>query len=110
MLAAMTLVPILMEEGFGLSPIFVTFVLIPNQSVGLVMPMIAGWLYDKHGSRLFRPIAMVTIASGFLALGLLAPNISWWIVPFLNATDHDGDSDIQPNKQRDGNECAATGA
>ncbi len=83
MLAAMTLVPILMEEGFGLSPIFVTFVLIPNQSVGLVMPMIAGWLYDKHGSRLFRPVAMVTIASGFLALGLLAPNISWWIVPFL---------------------------
>ena len=83
MLAAMTLVPILMEEGFGLSPIFVTFVLIPNQSVGLVMPMIAGWLYDKHGSRLFRPLAMMTIASGFLALGLLAPNISWWIVPFL---------------------------
>ena len=83
MLAAMTLVPILMEEAFGLSPIFVMVVLIPNQSVGLVMPMIAGWLYDKHGSRLFRPAAMMTIASGFLALGLLAPNISWWIVPLL---------------------------
>ena len=83
MLAAMTLVPILMEEGFGLSPIFVTFVLIPNQCIGLVMPLVAGWLYDKHGSRLFRPLAMMAIASGFLALGLLAPNISWWIVPIL---------------------------
>ena len=58
-------------------------VLIPNQGVGLVMPMVAGWLYDKHGSRLFRPAAMATIAVGFLVLGLLAPNISWWIVPFL---------------------------
>ena len=47
------------------------------------MPMVAGWLYDKHGSRLFRPAAMATIALGFLALGLLAPNITWWIVPFL---------------------------
>ena len=83
MLAAMTLVPIIMEEGFGLSPIFVTFVLIPNQAVGLVMPMIAGWLYDRHGSRLFRPLAMTAIAAGFLALGLLAPSISWWIVPLL---------------------------
>ena len=83
MLAAMTLVPILMEQGFGLSPIFVMIVLIPNQGVGLFMPMVAGWLYDKHGSRLFRPAAMATIALGFLALGLLAPNITWWIVPFL---------------------------
>ena len=109
MLAAMTLVPILMEEGFGLSPIFVTFVLIPNQSVGLVMPMIAGWLYDKHGSRLFRPLAMMTIASGFLALGLLAPNISWWIGAVPDAADHDGDGDIQPDKQCDGDERAAAG-
>ena len=42
MLGTMTLVPILVEEGFGRSPMFVTLVLIPGQTLGLFMPMVAG--------------------------------------------------------------------
>ena len=51
MLATMTLVPILVEEGFGKSPLFVTVVLLPGQCLGLVMPMVAGWIYDKYHPR-----------------------------------------------------------
>ncbi|MCH9036341.1 MAG: MFS transporter [Chloroflexi bacterium] len=83
MLAAFTLVPIVMEEGFGLTPLFVMLVLVPNQSMGIFLPLIGGSLYDKHGSRLFRPGAMVVIAMGFLILGLTVAHIPAWTVPLI---------------------------
>ena len=83
MLATMTLVPILVEEGFGRSPLFVTVVLLPSQTLGLFLPMVAGWLFDRHHPRLLRPGAMTFIAGGFLLLGLSAPHVSFWIVPLL---------------------------
>ena len=83
MLATMTLVPILVEEGFGKSPLFVTVVLLPGQSVGLVMPMVAGWIYDTYQPRLLRPAAMAVIAGGFLLLGLSASHVSFWALPLL---------------------------
>ena len=39
MLATMTLIPIVVEEGFGMSPLWVTVVLVPSQSLGIFMPM-----------------------------------------------------------------------
>ena len=60
MLATMTLVPILVEEGFGRSPIFVTAVLFPSQFLGLFMPMVAGWIYDKYSATLSAPVVSDT--------------------------------------------------
>ncbi len=83
MLATMTLVPILVEEGFGKSPLFVIVVLLPSQTLGLFMPMVAGWIYDRHRPRMMRPATMASIAGGFLVLGLAAPHIAFWALPLL---------------------------
>lgn len=83
MLATMTLVPILVEQGFGKTPIFVTLVLLPSQALGLFMPILAGWIFDKYHPPLLRSGALISIAGGFLLLGLSAPHVSFWVIPLL---------------------------
>ena len=83
MLATMTLVPVLVEEGFGKPPLYVTIVLLPSQVLGLFMPMVAGWVYDRYQPRLMRPVMMVVIAGGFLVLGTVASDIPFWALPLL---------------------------
>ena len=83
MLATMTLVPVLVEDGFGMSPLFVTVVLLPSQGLGLFMPFVAGAIFDRHQPKLMRPVAMAAIAGGFLLLGLSAPHVSFWTLPLL---------------------------
>ena len=83
MLATMTLVPILVEEGFGMAPLFVTVVLLPSQFLGLFMPMVAGWVYDRYQPRLMRPVMMIVIAGGFLVLSFAASQIPFWALPLL---------------------------
>ncbi len=83
MLATFTLVPILVEEGFGLGPSWVIVVLLPGQTLGLFMPMVAGWIYDKYRPAWLRPVTMVSIAGGFVALGMSAPYIEFWVLPLL---------------------------
>ena len=75
MLATMTLIPIVVEEGFGMSPLWVTVVLVPSQSLGIFMPMVAGWVFDRYQPRLLRPGTMALIAGGFLMVGLLVPHM-----------------------------------
>jgi len=83
MLATFTLMPILVEEGFGKSPLFVTVVLLPSQGLGLVMPMVAGWVYDRYQPTMLRPATMALIAGGFLLLGLSSTHIPFWALPLL---------------------------
>ena len=83
MLATMTLIPVLVEEGFGKDPIFVTFVLLPSQLLGLFMPMVAGWVYDRYRPRLLRPGTMILIAAGFLILSIFAIQAPFWTLPLL---------------------------
>ena len=83
MLATFTLVPILVEQGFGKSPIFVTYVLLPSQSLGLFMPLLAGWIYDKYQPRYLRPATLAWIAVGFVLLSVAAPHVSFWALPLL---------------------------
>jgi len=83
MVATMTLIPILVEDGFGKSPLFVPIVLLPSQSLGLFVPMIAGWMYDKYHPKLMRPVTLTMIAAGFLLLGILVEHISFWVLPLL---------------------------
>ena len=83
MLAIMTLVPILVEEGFGYGPLFVVYVLLPHQTIGLFVPMLAGWYYDRYHPRLMRPIAMSLIALGILLLGMFALKMPFWLIPLL---------------------------
>ena len=83
MLATMTLVPILVEEGFGKPPIYVIMVLLPGQALGLFIPMVAGWIFDKYHPRLLRSACMAFIAGGFLGLGLSAPHVTFWMLPLF---------------------------
>ena len=83
MLGTMTLIPILVEEGIGKSPIFVTVVLLPGQTLGLFIPMLAGWIYDKYRPRFLRLWCMLLIAGGFVILGLSAAQVSFWVLPLI---------------------------
>ena len=69
MMATMILVPIMIEEGLGKEPIFVTAVLLPHQSFGIWLPAIAGFVHDKFNPRLLRTACMLSIAMGFVLLG-----------------------------------------
>ena len=83
MLAIMTLVPILVEKGFGYGPLFVIYVLLPHQSMGLFIPILAGWYYDRYRPRLMRPISLSLIALGIFLLGMFALKIPFWLMPLL---------------------------
>lgn len=83
MLAVFILVPLMIEEGKGLSPIWVTLVLIPHQSFGLFMPIIAGNIHDKYNPKLLRPACMISIAAGFVLLGVFTGQLSVWYIPLL---------------------------
>ena len=83
MLATLTLVPVLVERGFGKDPVWVSFVLFPNQVMGIIMPFIAGWIYDRYNPKLLRPLSIMSIAIGFFILGTLAGNIPIWGIPIL---------------------------
>ena len=83
MVATMTLVPIVVEEGFGKSPLYVPIVLLPSQALGLFVPVIAGWIHDRYQPKMLRPVTMTLIAGGFLLLGLSAPHVTFWALPLL---------------------------
>ena len=83
MLAVVTLIPIVVENGLGMAPIFVTLVLLPNQLMGLFLPTFAGWWHDRYNPRWLRPGALLGIALGFLLVGAFANSVSWWGIPLL---------------------------
>ena len=83
MLAVVTLIPIVVENGLGKAPIFVTLVLLPNQILGLFLPTFAGWWYDRYNPRWLRPGALMGIALGFLLVGAFASTVDWWGIPLL---------------------------
>ncbi|MCH9010966.1 MAG: MFS transporter, partial [Chloroflexi bacterium] len=75
MLATMTLIPILVERGFGLGPLWVTVVLLPSQILGMILPFVAGWIHDRYQPKFMRPGAMVAIAGGFLILAMFSGSV-----------------------------------
>ncbi|MFB3097651.1 MAG: MFS transporter [Dehalococcoidia bacterium] len=83
MLTIFTLVPIVMEDGLGHTPIAVSLVLLTHQSFGLWLPPIAGWLFDRYNPRWLGPIALFMVASGVTLLGLFAPDVPIWGIPLL---------------------------
>jgi MFS family permease len=83
MLAVTTLVPIVVENGLGQPPIMVTLVLLPNQIMGLFLPTLAGWVYDRYNPRWLRPSALMSIAVGFLLVGFFAGDVPVWGIPVL---------------------------
>ena len=83
MLAVVTLIPIVVENGLGKAPIFVTLVLLPDQLMGLFLPTFAGWWHDRYNPRWLRPGALLGIALGFLLVGAFASSVSWWGIPLL---------------------------
>ncbi|MCI0438071.1 MAG: MFS transporter [Chloroflexi bacterium] len=83
MLATTTLIPILIVNGYGMAPVWVIMVLLPNQAIGMVMPFVAGWIYDKYRPKYLRPGAMAMIAGGFVILGIFAGKVPIWALPIL---------------------------
>ena len=83
MLAVTTLIPIVVENGLGQAPLVVTVVLLPGRVMGLFLPVLAGWLYDRYNPRWLRPGSMMLIAVGFLLVGFFAPQVPIWGLPLL---------------------------
>ena len=83
MLTIFTLVPIVVEDGLGYSPLVVTMVLLPHQSFGLWLPAIAGYIYDRYNPRWMGPAALFLIAAGVGLLGLFAGQVPIWGIPLL---------------------------
>ena len=83
MLAVTTLIPIMVENGLGKPPIFVTLVLLPNQLLGLFLPTLAGWFYDKYNPRWLRPGGLASIGVGFLLVGAFSTQVAVWGIPLL---------------------------
>ena len=83
MLATMTLLPIMIEEGLGKSPIFVVAILVPHQSFGIWLPAIAGNIHDKYSPKLLRTFCMLSIALGFVLLAVFAAKVNFWLLPLL---------------------------
>ena len=83
MMAVVTLVPILVENGLGYDPIVASWVLIPGQFLGIFLPLIAGYYFDKSNPRWIRPAGLLAIASGFLMLALFSSTVAIWVLPIL---------------------------
>jgi len=78
MLTIFTLVPIVIEDGLGHTPLVVALVLLTHQSFGLWLPPIAGWLFDRYNPRWLGPIALFMVACGVTLLGLFAAEVPIW--------------------------------
>ncbi|MDA1129048.1 MAG: MFS transporter [Chloroflexi bacterium] len=83
MMAVVTLVPILVENGLGYDPIVASWVLIPGQGLGIFLPLIAGYYFDKSNPPWLRPAGLLSIASGFVLLALFASQVPIWVLPIL---------------------------
>jgi MFS family permease len=83
MMAVVTLVPILVENGLGYDPIVASWVLIPGQCLGIFLPLIAGYYFDKSRPRWIRPGGLLAIASGFVMLSLFSGQVPIWVLPIL---------------------------
>ncbi len=83
MLATMVLIPIMIEDGLGKSPIFVVAILIPHQSFGIWLPAIAGNIHDMYSPKLLRTFCMLSIAVGFVLLAVFAAKVNFWLLPLL---------------------------
>ena len=83
MLAVTTLIPIMVEDGLGQIPLMVTVVLFPNQFLGLFLPTLGGWIYDRCNPRFFRPASLALIAGAFLMVGFFAGDVPFWVLPIM---------------------------
>lgn len=83
MLSVLTLVPIVIEEGLGMGPAVVVLILLPHQSMGLFLPAIAGWIYDRYNPKWLRPGSLLLIAIGLALLGLFAGKLPIYTLPIL---------------------------
>ena len=83
MLSVLTLMPIIIEVGLGYTPSVTMMVLLPHQSMGLFLPIIAGWIYDRYQPKWLRPMSLLLIAIGIGLLGLFAHQIPIYILPVL---------------------------
>jgi predicted MFS family arabinose efflux permease len=83
MLTIFTLVPIVVEDGLGYTPIVVSMVLLSHQSFGLWLPAIAGLIYDRYNPRWLGPVSLLMVALGIALLGLFAARVRIWGRPLL---------------------------
>ena len=83
MMAVVTLVPILVENGLGYDPIVASWVLIPGQGLGIFLPLIAGYYFDKSNPPWLRPAGLIAIASGFVLLALFSTHVPVWVLPIM---------------------------
>ena len=83
MLTIFTLVPIVVEDGLGYTPLVVSCILLVHQSFGLWLPAIAGMIYDRYNTRWLGPVSLMLVAIGVGLLGIFAAVVPVWGIPIL---------------------------
>ncbi len=83
MLTIFTLVPIVVEQGLGYTPIVVSIILLCHQSFGLWIPPIAGVIYDRYNPRWLGTVSLLLVASGIALLAIFAARAPIWGLPIL---------------------------
>ena len=78
-----TLVPIVVEDGLGYTPLVVSCILLVHQSFGLWLPAIAGMIYDRYNPRWLGPVSLMLVAIGVGLLGIFASVVPVWGIPIL---------------------------
>lgn len=85
MMAAFFLMPVLIEQGLELAPIYTAGLAIGIVSFGVVLAPVSGWLYDRTRWPYFPPLGMLLITTGFFSLGLMDTGSSYILIWALGA-------------------------
>jgi MFS transporter, DHA2 family, methylenomycin A resistance protein len=78
MFAIVVLVPILVQEGLGYGPLIASWVLLPGQSLGIFLPILSGYIFDKNDPPWLRPGCLMLIAIGIGSLAAFSNYVPLW--------------------------------
>ena len=83
MMSTVVLIPILVQEGRGYGPLVASWVLVPGQSLGLFIPILAGFIFDKNDPPWLRPGSLLLIVIGIGSLAIFSNMVPVWGIALL---------------------------
>tara|TARA_B100000029_G_C17606794_1_gene967690 strand:+ start:5376 stop:6938 length:1563 start_codon:yes stop_codon:yes gene_type:complete len=83
MMSTVVLIPILVQEGRGYGPLVASWVLVPGQSLGLIVPILAGFIFDKNDPPWLRPGSLLLIVIGIGSLAIFSNMVPVWGIALL---------------------------
>jgi len=80
MMTVLFIFPFMVENGLGRSNIDTSIMLILFTLINIPTALASGWLYDRTGSQLIRPVALAVVALGLVAMGVTVSLGSYWLL------------------------------